>query len=224
MAVPAVRTLEQVCLSLLEEALSPHGWTRHPRSGNNFVGRSSGGIGRQFSCNAADSRSVGLFFLPAMGLTHPETTRLERRFMGRPEKGGVLPAVYGRGLADLLPDGFDLARWQIFREGQEGSVAAALAEDILLYGTQFFESVNDLDSLIAKFYERNRSQGEEGRLAILCASSGRRDEARAALERYVEAANGPRPLFSRPTSRRFVREFIEFYKADMDYFSGISVS
>ena len=164
------------------------------------------------SCPGSDNKAGGLLFLPSLGIRHRETTALESRFLGRPEKDRRFVGVYGRGLMDLLPDGLDAGiRWNVFREEQAESVLMTIADDFFRYGLPFFEGVNSVDSVIAKFYENNRGQDQEGRLAILCALSGREGEAEAALERYIERANYPVPFFPRPVSRRFLSAFVEYF-------------
>lgn len=81
------------------------------------------------------SRDYGVALFPALGVWHPETSRLVTRFYGLPEGAQSGSASFGRGLTDVLNEngisGAPLERWLVRDSAEVAAVVGVLLDDIV---------------------------------------------------------------------------------------------
>jgi hypothetical protein len=158
-------------------------------------------------------RPDGILVNPVLGVAHPETSRVRRKFAGQRPSPGASVGLVGATIADLLfADGIQApySRWVIATADQVEPVTDRLVTDLETYGEPFFRSMPTLDAAIARLQQEGRAQPQTGNLAIAYAVAGRLPEALAALAEYAAEARGQQPPLS-TQSWRFVRSFIDHF-------------
>ena len=147
-----------------------------------------------------------------LGVRLSDAVELKGRFLGLPKSSSRHASTLGTGLRDLLPveDKKSLLRWCVTEKHTVDQVAATVFDDFVRYGPPFFSFFKSEDSLINFLDGRNRSQDENGTLAILNALAHRDAEAVVALADYARVAETQSPPIS-DQSWKFVRAFVEHF-------------
>lgn len=154
---------------------------------------------------------------PAVGPVHPETSRLNARFLGFGDRPGAATAMVGAALLDLMPTGssalLPMTRWGVMSADDIDGAVSALCADVTEYGLPFLHELRTLDDCIGHLQRLDRHYAQDQHLAIALALQNRLPEAVQVLEQFAaQAADQPPFLVER--AGLFVRSFLEHFGID----------
>ncbi|WIY02955.1 hypothetical protein QRX60_03535 [Amycolatopsis mongoliensis] len=170
------------------------------------------------------SRDYGVALFPALGVWHPETSRLVTRFCGLPEGPQSGSASFGRGLTDVLNENgiprAPLERWLVRESSEVAAVVGVLLDDIATYAMPFFRSLSTLEDIIQRL-ERvpNRYQAQSRHLAVALALADRERDAIDALAEFAGFARSQSPQMA-AQSQKFVQAFLRHFGIDESRLPG----
>jgi hypothetical protein len=208
-----LQSLKEQCTSLLADGLISLGWKRAARNRDLFYSPVPEVLVPQFQANGTVDRFGGsVTFLPTLGVRHPEASDLETRFLGLSVKDNRFVAIHGCGLVDLLPeiDPRLATRWRASSQETATETASRILDDFSRYGLPFYGEFSDVTDVIRYLNSLDRSQEQNGKLAILNAISGYYPEALVALGDYADIARSQSPPIS-VQSENFVKSFVEHF-------------
>ncbi|MFI7598870.1 hypothetical protein [Actinoplanes sp. NPDC049681] len=154
---------------------------------------------------------------PALGAVHPETSRLNARFLGRSDRPGAATAMVGAALQDLMPAGssplLPITRWGVVSADDIDGAVNALQADVADYGQPFLRPLQTLDDCIGHLQRTDRYYAQDQHLATALALQDRVPEALQVLEQFAAQAADHPPFFIQ-RGRLFVRSFLEHFGID----------
>lgn len=201
----------------MSQELTLRGWTPIDSEGPIFILRESVEVEFQFAPRMS-KLSSGILLLPALGVRHPETSRLVTKFYGLvADNVGV--CSFGRGLAHLMSRYGHISdittRWLVLDSTSVDSVVETLCVDLESYGLPFFREFRTLDDVIHRFEQESLDQFLLGHLGVSYALRNSLRQAIDALGRYANIASTQQPPLS-TQSWRFVRSFIDHFSIRED--------
>jgi hypothetical protein len=214
MAVPELSALGNQVVSKIASELARSGWKKINEEQPGFENREYGEVVYQLGLNVKSrEREVQLF--PALGVRHPETSRLVLQFKRGRHVGESYACSVGASLIDLMEQsGHDLGnkmtRWIAFDYGEVEKMASDFLEDFNRWAMDFFRAHSTLESVVSELAHAKRNQTTTSHLAVLYALMGNRREARKARDYYVTASRGQvPPLLTQ--SQNFIRSFDSYF-------------
>ncbi|WP_433335005.1 hypothetical protein [Spirillospora sp. CA-294931] len=206
--------MTDVCKSAVADQLKLVGWNRVSKKRDLFLPSRYDAIVPQFFINISFNREANsVAVLPLLGIRHSETSDLRGKFLGRSPSSTKFTSTVGCDLLQFTPRDESTVneRWTAFSIGDADRVGENIVEDFQRLGIPFLSSFGSLGDIRRFLNGRNRSQNEEGTLAILAMLEGEREEALSALTRYAAFTQDQSPPLS-TQSQGFIRSFVEHFE------------
>jgi hypothetical protein len=158
----------------------------------------------------------GIQAVPSVNVVHPETSRLNARFLGLGDRPGAATGMVGAALLDLMPTDSGLlpfTRWGVTSAGDIDDAVGALRADIDAYGLPFLRQFRTLDDCVGYLERSDRYTAQDQHLATALALQNRLPDALRVLEQLA-TQTADQPLFLVEQAWLFARSFVDHFEID----------